>query len=112
VRFAACDQRGTKFAASLDLALSLFTRANLRRAGAAAARQCRQRLKRRARSAEMVEQRGAWADILAADKAESVEPLLIRQNVLVLYPRSPERSVPLPYYRQEWNRTHMLQNTP
>ena len=53
---------------------------DLRRAGAAAARQRWQRLKRRAGSAEMVEQRakGAWADILTADEPQPVEPLLIR----------------------------------
>ena len=80
MRLAACDQGNAKFAASLELSFGLFAGANLRRAGAAAARQRRQRLKRGAGSAEMIEQRakGAWADILAADEPQPVEPLLIR----------------------------------
>ena len=78
MRLAACDQGNAKFAASLELSFGLFAGANLRRAGAAAARQRRQRLKRGAGSAEMIEQRakGAWADILAADEPQRVEPLL------------------------------------
>ena len=79
MRLAACDQGNAKFAASLELSFGLFAGANLRCVGAAAARQCRQRLERRARSAEMVEQRakGARADILTADEPQPVEPLLI-----------------------------------
>jgi hypothetical protein len=75
VRLAERDQRNAKFAASLDLTFSLFAGANLRRAGAAAACQCRQRFKRRACSAEMVEQRakGARADIVTADEAEPID---------------------------------------
>jgi len=78
MRLAACDQGNAKFAASLELSFGLFAGANLRRAGAAAARQRRQRLKRRAGSAEMIERRakGAWSDILAADEPQRVEPLL------------------------------------
>ena len=79
MRLAACDQGNAKFAASLELSFGLFAGANLRRADAAAARQRRQRLKRGAGSAEMIEQgaKGAWADILAADESQRVEPLLI-----------------------------------
>ena len=82
VRLAERDQRNPRFAASLDLTFSLFAGANLRRAGAAAACQCRQRFKRRACSAEMVEQRtkGARADILTADESQPVQPLFIRQT--------------------------------
>jgi hypothetical protein len=78
MRLAAYDQCHAKFGASLDLTLGLFAGANLRCAGTAAARQCRQHLERRARSAEMVEQRakGARADILTADEPQPVEPLL------------------------------------
>jgi hypothetical protein len=69
VRLAERDQRNAKFAASLDLTLSLFQW----RCPTAAARQRRQRLERRACSAEMVEQRakGARADILTANESQS-----------------------------------------
>jgi hypothetical protein len=82
VRLAERNQRNAKFAASLDLTLSLFARANQRRCPTAAARQRRQRLERRAGSAEMVEQRpkGARADILTADESQPVQPLFIRQT--------------------------------
>jgi hypothetical protein len=78
VRLAKRNQRNAKFAASLDLAFGLFAGANQWRCPAAAARQARQRLERRARAAEMVEQcaKGARADILTADEAEPIEPLL------------------------------------
>jgi hypothetical protein len=78
VRLAECDQGNAKFAASLDLALDFFAGANLRRAGAAAACQRRQRLERGARAAEMIEQRAksARSDILTADKPQPIEPLL------------------------------------
>jgi hypothetical protein len=103
VRLAARDQRNARFAASFDLTFGLFARVNLRRAGAAAARQCRQRLERRACSAKMVEQRakGAWADILTANEAEPIEALLIRQTYWFYALAHPECSVPLPYYRQD-----------
>ncbi len=80
VRLAERDQRNAKFFASLDLPLGNFARANLRHAGAAAARQAWQRFERRARSAEMIEQRakGARADILTADEPQPVEPLLTK----------------------------------
>jgi hypothetical protein len=82
VRLAERDERNAKFAASLDLTLSLFARANQWRCPTAAARQRRQRLERRACSAEMVEQcaKGARADILTANESQPVEPLLIRQT--------------------------------
>jgi hypothetical protein len=105
MRLAARDQRNAEFAASLDLTFGLFARANLRCAGAAAARQCRQRFERRACSAEMVEQRAkrTRADILTADEPQPVEPLLIRQTYWfkALAHPSPERSVQSPHYRQD-----------
>ena len=56
-------------------------------------------------SAEMIEQRakGAWADILAADEPQRVEPLLIRQAYWfsALAHLSPERPVQLPHYCQD-----------
>jgi hypothetical protein len=103
VRLAERNQRNAQFAASLDLTLSLFARANQWRCPAAAARQRRQRIERRACSAEMVEQRakGARADILTADESQPIEPLLIRQTYWFNALAHPERSVPLPYYRQD-----------
>ena len=51
----------------------------------------------------MVEQRakGTRADIMTADEAEPIEPLLIRQMYWFYALAHPERSVPLPYYRQD-----------
>ena len=73
----------------MDLALGIFARANLRRSGAAAPRQARQRRERGARAAEMVEERAksARSDILTADEAEPLEPLLtafVLPNYLVI----------------------------
>ena len=76
MRLAACDQGNAKFAASLELSFGLFAGANLRRAGAAAARRIGSASSAARAPAEMIEQRakGAWADILAADEPQRVEP--------------------------------------
>jgi len=91
VRLAECDQRNAKFAASRDFTLGLLPGANLRRAGAAAAGECRQRLERRARSAKMVEQRAkrARADILAANEPQPIEPAAHPSNGLFQCAGSP-----------------------
>ncbi len=76
-------KRRAQFARGLDLALGLLARIDLRRAAAAAApRQCRQRIKRGARAAEMIDQcaEGARPDILAADKPQPVDPLLVGET--------------------------------
>jgi hypothetical protein len=84
-----------------------------RRVPAAAACQHWQRLQRRARSAEMIDQRakGARADILTADQAEPIEPLLIRQTYWFSALAHPNPEHPLAVLLPRWNRTHMLQNT-
>ena len=61
-------------------AISRSASARLRLAACAATlRQRGQRLERRPRPAEMIEQRaeGPWSDILAADEAEPIDPLLV-----------------------------------
>ena len=65
------DKRDAELAACLDFAFGGLARADFRDGTAAAAtRQCRQGVERRARLAEMIEERaeGSRTDILAADE--------------------------------------------
>jgi hypothetical protein len=71
----------------LDLALGLRPQAGARRsARAAAAREVRERGERRLRATELIDQRAEsqWPDILAANKTQPVEPLVIGQPDAVL----------------------------
>jgi hypothetical protein len=71
-----------------DFAHRLFARANLHgAAGAATPRQRWQRLQRGAGTAEMIDQRAerARADIGAADEAQPVDPLFVRQADIVFF---------------------------
>ena len=100
--FADGDELCAQSVRGLDLALGLLARIDLRRAAtAAAARQRRQRFQRCARAAEMIDQRpkGARTDILAADKAQPVDALFVREMDAFpsfghFAPNAPSRHVP------------------
>ncbi len=80
--FAERDENGAEFLRGGDLLFRLGARADVRRAAAAAAAgKPRQRLKRRSRAAEMIDQcaERPRPDILAANEPQPVEPLLIGQ---------------------------------
>ena len=88
VRLPERDQAHAKRAGGLQLALGVGTRIDAGGRGAAAPRQIRHRLERRARAAVMVDERaeGARADIVAADELQPVEPLLVGQTNAVVAP--------------------------
>ena len=82
IRFAQRDQGGILAARLGKLALGVFQRIDFSRPfGATAPGESRKRLERRARSAKMIDERakGARTDILAANEAQPVEPLLVGQ---------------------------------
>jgi hypothetical protein len=82
IGFADRDKADSEPARGFDFALRLVALIVLRGGIAApAARQSRQGFERRSRTAEMIDKRPkrARADILAADEAQPVDPLLIRQ---------------------------------
>jgi hypothetical protein len=83
--FADGDERNAKLLRGFDLTLDRFARTNLRRSSAAAPRQLGQGLERRAGAAEMIDEgaKRARPDVLAADEAEPVEPLLVGEMDVV-----------------------------
>jgi hypothetical protein len=88
VRFAECDQCQPKRAGRVELALGLRARAYASRARRpAAARQFGQRLDGGARTAEMFDEgvKRARPDILAADEAQPIEPLLVAQAAALVF---------------------------
>jgi hypothetical protein len=84
---------GAEFVGGRDLALGLRAGENLRRrAGAAAAGERRQRLECGTGAAEMIDEgaKRAWADILAANEPQPIDPLQVlefsRETTLLLQP--------------------------
>jgi hypothetical protein len=125
--FADGDKDRADFSRGLDFAFGLLARVGLRRGtAAAAARQPRQRVERGARAAEMINERaeGARPDILAADKPQPVEPLLVGppdgfRAVAHAGPKTLQNSRPcnrlngtIPQSRaiEAWNPRYLLQN--
>ena len=96
------------FCRSGDLALGIGARVNLRgRAGAAAAGERRQRFERGPRAAEMIDERAKRprTDILAANKPQPIDPLLVRE--LDALPPLAHHAPNTPTLRLSLGREHM-----
>src|SRR5580692_4454674 len=80
--FADGDECHAELLRGFHLLLGRFARTNLRCRPTATPRQRGQGLERGAGAAEMIDEgaKRAWPDVLAADQAQPVEPLLVGQT--------------------------------